>query len=268
MKLKIIIGIAIMIIIACIGAILLYFFTGNVSSKIPDNIIKECNVKEEKYQNRSVFVITPKETNPNGQFIYYLHGGSYVAELSTAHWKFLSKLAQDTKASIIVPDYPLTPQYQYQETFRMVEPLYKVLASTVEKENLIVMGDSAGGGMALSLMEEIGKEEDAKKPSKVILISPWLDVSMKNPKIQEIQEKDKMLNRELLKMAGVAYAGSEEAVKEPLVSPIYGQIENVENLVIYTGTNDILNPDVYVLKEKAKKKRNRYTSRRNSRSST
>ena len=45
MKLKIIIGIAIMIIIACIGAILLYFFTGNVSSKIPDNIIKECNVK-------------------------------------------------------------------------------------------------------------------------------------------------------------------------------------------------------------------------------
>ena len=256
MKLKIVIGIAIIVIIACIGAILLYFFTGNVSSKIPEYIIKECKVKEEKYQNRSVFVITPKGEKTSEQVIYYLHGGSYVAELSDAHWKFLSKLTQDTKASIIVPDYPLTPQYQYKETFRMVEPLYKVLANTIEKENFIVMGDSAGGGMALGLMEDIGKEEDSKKPSKVILISPWLDISMENPKIQEVQEKDKMLNRELLKMAGIAYAGSEIDVKEYLVSPVYGPIENVENLIIYTGTNDILNPDVQVLKEKAEEKRN------------
>ncbi len=254
MKSKLIISTIFMILLIATGiaAIVLYFYTGNIASKIPEHIINQCNISEEKYQGRSVFILTPKQETNTQQTIFYLHGGSYVAELSNAHWKFLSKLTQDTNSTIIVPDYPLTPQYNYIHTFAMIEPLYKEIAKKVDNSHFILMGDSAGGGMALALLEKMVQQE-VQKPTKTILISPWLDVSMENPAIKTVQEKDKLLNSELLKVAGICYAGTEERIKNYLVSPIYGPLENLENVIIYTGTNDILNPDVHVLALKAKK---------------
>lgn len=253
MKSKLVIGIILFILVvtSAISAIVLYFYTGNITSKVPEHVINQCNINEEKYQDRSVFILKPKQEEKSKQTIFYLHGGSYVAELSNAHWKFLSKLTQDTNSTIIVPDYPLTPQYNYIDTFAMIEPLYKEIIKKVGNSHFILMGDSAGGGMALALLEKMVQQE-VQKPTKTILISPWLDVSMENPVIKTVQEKDKLLNSELLKVAGICYAGTEERTKNYLVSPIYGPLENLENVIIYTGTNDILNPDVHVLALKAK----------------
>ena len=64
-----------------------------------------------------------------------------------------------------------------------------------------------------------------------------------------------MLNTELLRLAGISYAGEGENTKNHHISPIYGPMEKLENVVIYTGTYDILNPDVHRLQEIAKKKR-------------
>lgn len=219
------------------------------------------------FQERHVFVLTPKDRVKTKKAILYLHGGSYIAELTPTYWNFLSDLTQDTGATIIVPDYPLAPQYNYTDVFNMITPLYKQTVKKVKSENLIVMGDSAGGGMALALVQKIGQEE-LTKPSETILISPWLDVTMENSEITKVQEKDKMLNAELLKLAGISYAGEREDTKNYLVSPIYGPIENLENIVIYTGTYDILNPDVHKLQEMAREKRSRNYSKRNRGSST
>ncbi|MCI9038897.1 MAG: alpha/beta hydrolase [Clostridia bacterium] len=254
--------------IAIVNVLLyVYFFQGNITSKVPEGIKEKCNVKEEKFQERNVFVLTPKDRVKTKKAILYLHGGSYVAELTPTYWEFLSDLTKDTGATIIVPDYPLAPQYNYTDVFEMMMPLYKQTVKKVKSENLIVMGDSAGGGMALALVQKIGQEE-LTKPSKTILISPWLDVTMENPEIREVQERDKMLNAELLKLAGISYAGEGEDTKNYLVSPIYGPIENLENIVIYTGTYDILNPDVHKLQEMAKEKRSRNYSKGNRGSST
>ncbi|MCI9246753.1 MAG: alpha/beta hydrolase [Clostridia bacterium] len=231
-----------------------YFFKGNITSKVPEGIRERCNVKEEKFQERNVFVLTPKGKKKTKKAVFYLHGGSYIAELTPTYWNFLSDLTQDTGATIIVPDYPLAPQYHYKDVFNMIIPLYKETTKKVKAENLIIMGDSAGGGMGLALVKKIGQEE-LTEPSKTILISPWLDVTMENPEIKKVQEKDKMLNTELLRLAGISYAGERENTKNHHISPIYGPMEKLENVVIYTGTYDILNPDVHRLQEIAKKKR-------------
>ena len=152
---------------------------------------------------------------------------------------------------MIFPDYPLTPKYTYKDVFKMVKPLYKEILEEVAPENLILMGDSAGGGLSLALIEEISKENYAI-PSKTLLISPWLDVRLTNHKIDEVAPNDKDLNKEALKIAGVAYAGGEENTGNYLVSPIEGNLTKLKNITIFTGTYDILNPDVYVLQEKAK----------------
>lgn len=243
-----------------------YFFQGNITSKVPDNIKEKCHVKEEKYQERNVFVLTPKGKKTR-KTIFYLHGGSYIAELTPTYWEFLSDITQKTGATIIVPDYPLAPQYHYTDVFRMIMPLYQETVKKVNQEHVILMGDSAGGGMTLALVQKIGEEKLAM-PSKTILISPWLDVTMENPEIKGKQEKDKMLNVELLKLAGISYAGDEKDTKNYLVSPIYGPVEDLEDVVIYTGTDDVLNPDVHKLQSIAKEKRSRNNSKRNTGSST
>ena len=88
-------------------------------------------------------------------------------------------------------------------------------------------------------------------PNKTILISPWLDVRLENPKIDEVQKEDKELNKEALKVAGIAYAGN-DGINSYLVNPIDGDLSKLGNITIFTGTSDILNPDVHVLEEKAK----------------
>ena len=231
---------------------LVYLFTGNIQSRPPKSLSKNYNLKEYDYQHRQVFTIEPDEEESSGKVIMYLHGGSYVGELYREHWNFFRDLIKDTGATIVVPDYPLTPQYKYTDVFGMVLPLYREMVKRVEKENFILMGDSAGGGIALALAKEAGKE-DLNQPSKLILISPWLDVTMKNPKIDTVQKHDKMLNKKVLTIAGVAYAGGKDMDKY-LVSPINGPLDKLENVIIYTGTYDILNPDVHTFERLAKEK--------------
>ena len=231
---------------------LVYLFTGNIQSRPPKSVSKNYNLKEYDYLHRQVFTIEPDIEESSGKVIMYLHGGSYVGELYKEHWNFFRDLIKDTGATIVVPDYPLTPQYRYTDVFGMVLPLYREIVKRVEKENFILMGDSAGGGIALALAEEAGKE-GLNQPSKLILISPWLDVTMKNPKIDTVQKHDKMLNKKVLTVAGVAYAGGKDMDKY-LVSPINGPWDKLENVIIYTGTYDILNPDVHTFEKLAKEK--------------
>lgn len=245
---KTIIGIIILI-IAIIMLIISFFLIMDIESKAPEEVQIDCNLETEEFIGRKVFIITPKNEQKSEKVILYLHGGSYVAETSSNHWKFLEKLVKDTNATIILPDYPLTPKYTYKDVFTMITPLYKEIIEEVPTNNLILMGDSAGGGMSLALLERLS-EENIEMPYKTILMSPWLDVRLENPEIDNVQKYDKDLNKESLKIAGIAYAGK-DGIDSYLVNPIDGDLSKLKNITIFTGTYDILNPDVHALEEKA-----------------
>lgn len=245
---KTIIGLILLIIAIAMLIITIYMLI-DIESKAPEEIVTKCNIETEQFIGRKVFIITPKDTQKTNKVILYLHGGSYVAETSKAHWEFLEKVVTDTGVTVILPDYPLTPKYTYKDVFTMITPLYKEIIEKVDTNNLILIGDSAGGGMGLALLERLG-EENINLPNKTILISPWLDVRLQNPKIEEVQKIDNDLNKESLKLAGIAYAG-EDGINSYLVNPIDGDLSKLKNLTILTGTNDILNPDVHILQEKA-----------------
>ena len=248
--LRILVGI--MALCLCILALTIaYFFNTDIQTKEPRQIIEECEIHTYTYMERNVFTVTKKnvEESDNQKFIVYFHGGSYVAEATQNHWTFLEDIVKDTGYTVIMPDYPLTPKYHYQDVYNMVEPLYKEIAETVGSENVILMGDSAGGGLALGLYEKMAEEMEAL-PVKTILISPWLDVRLENEDIQEIEKRDTVLNKEALRLAGIAYAGN-DGINSYLVNPIDGDISTLQNIKIFIGTEDILNPDCHLLKEKA-----------------
>lgn len=240
------------IIITIIVMIFGYYMIIDIETKIPQKANESCDIETKEFMSRKIFIIKPKTEQLSKKVILYFHGGAYVAEATTLHWDFLEKLANDTKSTIVMPDYPLTPKYTYKDVFNMVEPLYKEIISKVDAKNLVMMGDSAGGGITLALAEKIS-QNNIQLPSKTILISPWLDVTLTNEKIKEVQKNDKDLNKEKLLIAWISYARDEEGMKSYLVNPINGPLSKLKNVIIYTGTYDILNPDTHLLQEKAKK---------------
>ena len=253
-------------------AVVAYFMIAEIETKvIPNENTYTCNIEQKKFMNKNVFILTPKNIEKTELTILYFHGGSYMAEIMQEHWNFLEKVINSTGATVILPDYPLAPKHNYKDVFDMVVPLYNEIVSKINLENLVVMGDSAGGGLALALEEkivadtkslstqndseeinqsEIGMNQDYKLPAKTILISPWLDVRLENPKINEVKKLDKDLNKDTLKLAGIAYAG-EDGLNSYLVNPIDGDLSKLKNITIFTGTYDILNPDVHILVQKA-----------------
>lgn len=254
MKKTIIVRILVGVMVICFSILALtiaYFFNTDIETKKPRKTIEECEVHTYTYMGRNVFIVKQKnvEESDNQKYIIYFHGGSYVAEATQNHWNFLENIAKDTGYTVIMPDYPLTPKYHYQDVFNMVEPLYKEIIKRVESENVILMGDSAGGGLVLGLYEKMA-EERVELPVKTILISPWLDVRLENEKIQEIEKYDTILNKEALRLAGIAYAGT-EGINSYLVNPVEGDVSTLQNIKIFIGTDDILNPDCHLLKEKA-----------------
>lgn len=228
-----------------------YYKVAEIETREPEKIEEECKITTQEFMQRKVFTITPKNKEKSKTKILYFHGGSYVAEASQNHWDFLEQIVKDTGIEVIMPDYPLAPKYTYKDVFQMVEPLYKEIITKVDTNQLILMGDSAGGGLALALEEKIA-QENLPMPQKTILISPWLDVRLTNPEIEEIQKNDKQLNKETLKLAGIAYSGK-DGINSYLVNPIDGDLSNLKNISILIGTYDILYPDTKKLEEKGKK---------------
>ena len=221
----------------CAVVLIIYLFKGDIKARVPGYVKKEYNLSKYEVENRPVYVMEPKEGVTNDLVIMYVHGGSYVADLEKEHWKTCGDIINQLGCTIILPDYPLTPKYNYKDTIEMMESLYKKVIQQVESSNLVVMGDSAGGGLALALVEKMG-EENIAMPNQTILISPWLDVRMNNPKIAEIEDEN--------------YAGK-DGIDSYLVNPVDGPLDKLQNVSIFTGTYDILNADVGVLKERAEK---------------
>ena len=217
-----------------------YYEIRIATSKLSKKTFKNYEFLQKKFMNRDVFVISSKnKEEDNKKLILYIHGGSYVGELEKYHWRFFKDIIDDTNATIIVPDYPLTPEKTYIDVFKMMEPLYKEIVDRIGNKEFILMGDSAGAGLALALYQRNGKLNH-RLPDKTILISPWIDVTMDNPEIDAIE--DPVLKKSLLKLAGIKYAGK-NGMKSYLVNPVLGPTDKLESIYILSGTKDMLNPD-------------------------
>jgi epsilon-lactone hydrolase len=220
-------------------------------SEPPSEIAATCHIDKYQLNGHNVFTLKPRIGGCD-KHILYLHGGAYVASFVKQHWRFLRYLVDTLKCTITAPDYPLAPTYTYKEAFAMLVPLYKELISKIDPYHFILMGDSAGGGFALALAQKM-KEEHVKQPEHIILLSPWLDISLTNPEIKSIDPFDPFLGLEGLQRAGKAYAGSTR-LDHYLLSPLYGSIEGLGRISLFIGSKEILVADARKLKIMAQSK--------------
>lgn len=213
-------------------------------------ILKKYHVDKMVVCNKNVYIINKKKENDRtNKVILYFHGGSFVYNFTAFHWRFIDKLISFSNCNIVAPDYPLAPESSCLDTIHMVFELYKILKATYETKNIILMGDSAGGGLCLSLLQLL-KKENIMQPKKAILLSPWLDITLTNPEIEKIDKNDPFLEKSSLIYAGAMYARNLD-YKNYLVSPIYGDLDLSCKIYVFSGTYDILNADSQELVKKS-----------------
>ncbi|MBO6050843.1 MAG: alpha/beta hydrolase [Bacteroidales bacterium] len=104
---------------------------------------------------------------------------------------------------------------------------------------IIIMGDSAGGGLALALAQQI-RDNSLEMPGRLVLISPWVDVLGGD---DAIQEHDTFLNAEVLRKVGADWAG-EKNPRDPMISPLYGDMKGLPPIDLFTGTWEIFYTDI------------------------
>ena len=201
-------------------------------------------LREEDFDGMSVLYLNDKvETE---QVIFYIHGGYYVYQMGSEQMSTMNRLANKTNATIVMPIYPLAPFHTTEDNYETMVALFEQVCRENEGKKIILMGDSAGGGYALALAEGLSAY-GIEQPDELILLSPWVDVTMSNPEIPNYY--DPMLTVTMGRTSGKAWAGS-LPMDDWKVSPIYGNLSVLKNVTIFVGTREMFYPDDTLLAEK------------------
>ena len=190
------------------------------------------------FQERDVYRLQSHRAPPVARVIYF-HGGAYVRPITSFHWRMLADLVEQTGMEFIVPLYPLAPENNGLSTLQFVTDLYD--QETFDGLPILLMGDSAGGGLALALAGVL-KSKPFLAPRRLILISPCVDMEMSNPKIASIETTDPMLHAVGVREAGRLYAGA-LSLSHPAISPANGDMVGLPPMTIFLAGRDIVSPD-------------------------
>jgi len=178
----------------------------------------------------------------------YLHGGAYISEISAQHWALISRLAA-AGVRVEVPSYGLAPQLAYRDAYPFLSAVYRQLLAEVDASAVTLVGDSAGGGLALGFAQTL-LGTDLPQPRRLVLVSPWLDLTLSHPDLPAVELRDPWLSSVGLAEAARSWAGGDDPT-DPRLSPGNGPLAGLAPVDVYVGTREICLPDVLQLQDRA-----------------
>jgi monoterpene epsilon-lactone hydrolase len=221
--------------------------TEPTAASIPRSLSSIADIVEHTVQGRRVITVTPRAVEPQRDVVY-LHGGSYVNPLVSAHWAIVRELVMRADARVTVPLYGLAPEHTVAEAYPFLDEVYEDVRTNSDGGDVILAGDSAGGGLALAFCLSL-RDSGRAMPDRLLLIAPWLDVTVSNPEAAVIEKRDPMLAIPGLRAAGRLWAG-ERALEHPTVSPLFGRLRGLPPMLVVQGGRDLAAADVRVLQDR------------------
>jgi monoterpene epsilon-lactone hydrolase len=183
--------------------------------------------------------------------ILYFHGGSYLAGSISSHRGFVADLAISAKARALIVEYHLAPEFPFPAALEDAMMAYDwLIEKGTSPGNVIVAGDSAGGGLTLALLIHL-RDQKKELPAMAICLSPWTNLAVTGESVLKNAKKDIILNSKNLKKAADLYLNG-EAAEGPLASPMYADFTGIPPLLIQAGSDEILLSDSISLAAKAK----------------
>ena len=179
---------------------------------------------------------------PYDRHVLYLHGGGFIAGSPAVYRHLAWRIALAVGAQILSPDYRLAPEHPFPAALDDAVAAYEwLLAEGVEPHQIGLIGDSAGGGLAFSLLLRL-RDAGRPLPAAVVALSPWTDLALTGASLRRNAKADPMLDvAELPRVARSYLAGVDP--RHPWASPIYGDLKGLPPALIQVGSDEILHDD-------------------------
>jgi epsilon-lactone hydrolase len=177
-----------------------------------------------------------------GRTMLYLHGGGYVIGSPTSHRHLAGAIAEAVAAPLFVADYRMAPDHPFPAAVEDALAAYEALLERgQDPAQLIVAGDSAGGGLTLATLLA-ARDRRLPLPAAAVLISPWTDLGLSGETMTTLRTRDPILHKKrLVEMAGLYLDGKDPLT--PLASPLYADLAGLPPLLIQVGSEELLLDD-------------------------
>ena len=180
--------------------------------------------------------------------VLYLHGGGYVSGGPLFYRHFTWRIADLMKARVWTLEYRLAPEHPFPAALDDAVSAFHWLTQEAGADELFVMGDSAGAGLALCLLLKL-RDSGTPLPAAAVAMSPWTDLALTGTSLTGNAAADPMLNaRDLPELVCCYLAGADP--RDPYASPLYGDPTGLPPVLIQTGSDEILRDDAVRMAEK------------------
>ena len=219
-----------------------------IINELPLTIPKvKSKITEKTCKGLSTYWFT-NDGNAKDSIILYIHGGAFVNQPSPLHWRYVDKIARSTGTPLVMAVYPKAPVHQFTEAYDFLMAVYSEMLD-FGYTNIIFMGDSAGATLSIGLAMWL-KEQNKPMPSKLVLLSPCVDMTLENSEILYVKQHDPMLAVPGILEIGKEWSGGADLCDYRL-SPIYGDLSELPPTLLLIGSYEILCPDARKFKELA-----------------
>lgn len=182
--------------------------------------------------------------------VLYLHGGGYYRGSLNTHRELCSRISRAAGVAVLSVGYRLAPEHPFPAALDDAVAAYRWLVGTgIAPHRIFLAGDSAGGGLAAALMLFL-RDKREPLPGGAVLLSPWTDLGQTGPSILSRAAADPSLTKAYLDRFAAAYLGDADP-RDPLASPLFGDLRGLPPLLIQVGTAEILEDDAARFAEKA-----------------
>jgi len=183
--------------------------------------------------------------------ILCLHGGGYTMGSSKATHVVAAFLSAASGCRVLVIDYRLAPEHPFPAALEDTMAAYRwLLEQGISHSRVVLVGFSAGGGLALSTLVSL-RDAHAALPAGAVLISPWTDLAGTGESVKTRAEADPWLTDEMNRYHAALYANGKD-LRHPLISPLYADMHGLPPLLIHVGSDEIMLDDSRRVAERAK----------------
>jgi epsilon-lactone hydrolase len=182
--------------------------------------------------------------------ILYLHGGAYVAGVPETYGAMVGTICRELEGEAFLARYRLAPEHRYPAALDDAVAAYRMmLGRGTEPRRIAVMGDSAGGGLALAAVQRL-RDDGGPMPAAVVALSPWADLTCTSGSMSRFDGIDPMLTRRQLEFAAAAYLdGTDPAT--PAASPVFGDFAGFPPLLLAAADDEVLLDDALTAADRA-----------------
>jgi len=198
----------------------------------------------------AAWMITPEVAKDRA--ILYLHGGGYIQGSIISHQDLAQRISKASKTKVLVLDYRLAPEHPFPAALEDSVRAYEWLINNegYNPKNLIIAGDSAGGGLTLATLVKL-RDKGVSLPAAAVCLSPWTDLALTGESIKLKLHEDPFISPDGLMFSARLYLGKADP-KNPFASPLYADFKGLPPLCIQVGSAEILLDDSTRLAKRAK----------------